>query len=99
MTIDPEYKKHLPTLRSLAGLKALKMFRAPTIDVLQQQRAAAVRRLAERLILADKQARELAEQIKEIVKTKFSPLTALCGVDLLTAGALAGILGPGRRFD
>ncbi len=28
----------------------------------------------------------------------FSPLTRLRGVNLLTAGALAGILGPGRRF-
>src|SRR4029453_14711771 len=28
----------------------------------------------------------------------FVVLTRLCGVSLLTAGALAGILGPGRRF-
>ena len=30
---------------------------------------------------------------------RFEPLTRLCGVDLLTAGTLAGILGPGRRFS
>src|SRR3989304_1113739 len=29
----------------------------------------------------------------------FPPLTRLCGVNLLTAGALAGILGPGNRFS
>src|SRR4029453_14835900 len=28
----------------------------------------------------------------------FVALTRLCGVSLLTAGALAGIFGPGRRF-
>src|SRR4029453_11695625 len=28
----------------------------------------------------------------------FVALTRLCGVSLLTAGALAGLLGPGRRF-
>lgn len=28
----------------------------------------------------------------------FAPLTELCGINLLTAGTLAGILGPGRRF-
>ena len=28
----------------------------------------------------------------------FSPLTPLCGGNLLTAGALAGIPGPGHRF-
>ena len=27
-----------------------------------------------------------------------APLTRLCGVSLLTAGALAGILGPGCRW-
>jgi len=27
-----------------------------------------------------------------------APLARICGVDLLTAGVLAGILGPGRRF-
>lgn len=25
-------------------------------------------------------------------------MTAICGISLLTAGALAGLLGPGRRF-
>ena len=44
------------------------------------------------------QAEELAEQIKARARPRFSPLTRLCGVNLLTAGALAGILGPGRRF-
>ena len=28
----------------------------------------------------------------------FTPLTGICGVNLLTAGTLAGILGPGQRF-
>jgi transposase len=28
----------------------------------------------------------------------FSPLTQLCGISLLTAGTLAGILGPGMHF-
>ena len=28
----------------------------------------------------------------------YAPLTELCGVSVLTAGTIAGILGPGRRF-
>ena len=44
------------------------------------------------------QAEELAKRIKELVGPRFVPLTRLCGVDLLTAGALAGVLGPGLRF-
>ena len=30
--------------------------------------------------------------------TRFAPLTAVCGINLLSAGALAGLLGPGQRF-
>jgi transposase len=29
---------------------------------------------------------------------RFAPLASICGSELLTAAALAGILGPGRRF-
>jgi transposase len=44
------------------------------------------------------QAAALAKQIGARVQTSCVALTRLCGVSLLTAGALAGILGPGRRF-
>jgi len=64
----------------------------------QQQRAAAVRRLAQRLRLALAQAKELAAQIGALAARRYAPLAEICGVSLLTAGALAGILGPGRRF-
>jgi len=56
-----------------------------------------VRRLAQRLQLLVTQARELAAQIRDQA-ARYASLTAICGVDLLTAAALAGILGPGRRF-
>ena len=41
---------------------------------------------------------ELASEIRELAKVKFEPLTKLCGINLLTAGRLAAILGPGDRF-
>jgi transposase len=98
--IDPEYPLRLPTLKSKAGLAALNAYSPPDDHhPLQLERAAAVRRLAQRLQLAVDQAEELAKRIKELAGTRFAPLTRLCGVDLLTAGALAGILGPGRRFS
>jgi transposase len=99
MQIDPEYSLRLPTLKSRAGLAALHAYVASADHPLQVERAAAVRRLAQRLQLAVDQAAALATRIKSLVGTKFEPLTRLCGVDLLTAGALAGILGPGRRFS
>ena len=40
----------------------------------------------------------MAAQIRQRAQARFLPLTRLCGVSLLTAGALAGILGPGYRF-
>ena len=57
-----------------------------------------MRRLAQRLQLLVEQARALAIRIRELAAARFAPLATICGVDLLTAAALAGILGPGRRF-
>jgi transposase len=95
---DPEYQAHLPALRTPAGVAALEHYAAPGTRPLDQERAAAVRRLAQRLRLALAQAEDLAAQIRQRAQARFALLTGLCGVSLLTAGALAGILGPGHRF-
>lgn len=95
---DPEYKTHLPNLQTKKGLRALKSYSAETKNVLQQHRVEAVHRLAQRLSLALEQAEELARKIRALAQERFSALTNLCGIDLLTAGTLAGIIGPGRRF-
>jgi transposase len=98
LQLDPEYDRHLPALTSQAGRRAVAAYTTAETSAVQRQRAAAVRRLAQRLRLALAQARELAAQIGALAARRFAPLTELCGVGLLTAGALAGILGPGRRF-
>lgn len=97
--IDPEYERSLPSLTSAAGLRALASYVSVNEAFIQQQRAACVRRLAERLRLATAQADDIAAQIRELARSRYAPLTRLCGVNLLTAGMLAGMLGPGRRFD
>ncbi len=94
----PDYTDQLPSLTSDAGLQAAETFQRTTPSPLQQQRAAAIRRTAERLRLTLQQAEALAEEIRQLAAVHFAPLTQLCGVQLLTAGALAGILGPGARF-
>ncbi len=66
---------------------------------LQQERAGAVRRLARRLQLVIEQAEELTRRIERSAAMRFAPLTGIRGVSLLTAGALAGILGSGLRFE
>lgn len=98
MKIDPEYELRLPLLKTHAGLNALLDYQAPSRSPLQDERAAGVRRLAQRLQLALGQAEELEERIKQLAQAGFSPLTRMCGVSLLTAGTLAAILGPGNRF-
>lgn len=96
--LDPEYELRLPTLKSRAGLAVLTRYLARSKSSLQQERAAAVRRLAERLALTLGQAADLAGRIRQLAEERFAPLTRLCGINLLTAGTLAGILGPGPRF-
>ena len=96
--LDPEYKRHLPKPTSQAVLRAAEGYSATENSPVQHQRAAAVRRLAQRLRLALAQAKELATQIGALAARRYAPLAENCGVSLLTAGALAGILGPGERF-
>jgi transposase len=98
LQLDPEYARHLPARTSQAGLRAVEGYATVADSAVQQHRAAAVRRLAQRLRLALAQAKALAAQIGALAARHCAPLTERCGVGLLTAGALAGILGPGRRF-
>jgi len=100
MQIDPEYALSLRNRRGKTRFKALEGHQAPAgSNALQLERAASVRRLAQRACLAFKLGEELAARIRELAKEGFSPLTQLVGIDLLTARQLAAILGPGRRFE
>ncbi len=98
LQVDPDYKRHLPSLTSAAGLQAVKTYTVVTSLPLQRQRVAAIQRLAQRLELTTEQAGALEQEICAIAAAHYLPLTQVKGVGLYTAGALAGILGPGRRF-
>ena len=97
LQVDPRYKTSLPRVNSKAGLETLRHY-YPAGSLLQQERGRAVRMLAERLLLALAQEDQLAREIREAAQARFAPLTRLCGINLLTAGTLAAILGPGNRF-
>ena len=99
LQLDPDYKHHLPTLTSKAGVTALLDYTTTRPGSLDQQRAAAVRRLAQRLHLATEQASALASEIRIRAQRHYAPLAELPGLGLLAAGALAGMLGPGQRFE
>ena len=99
MQIDPEYDLRLRNRRVQTRFRLLESYEAPVDgSALQRERVAAVRRLAARARVAFEHADELAKRIRALAKDRFAPLTELVGVDLLTAGQLAAILGPGRRF-
>ena len=99
LQIDPQYADHLPVLVGQKGLAAVLVY-DNTESPLKRERAAAVRRTAQRLQLAVDQVAELTTRIKDLaLAAGLEPLTRLCGVNLLTAAALAGILGPGLRFS
>ncbi len=98
LRLDPEYRSHVPSLTSKAGVRAVEVYHSPGGGPLQQQQTAMIRRLAQRLRLVLEQVEELTREIESAARERYSPLTRLCGISLLTAGALAGILGPGLRF-
>jgi transposase len=98
LQLEPEYRAHLRNLRSRRSLDKLDAYGPPGDGPVHAHRIAAVHRLAKRLRLALSQVDELTREI-EVYAEEFAALTRLCGVKLLSAGALAGILGPGRRFS
>jgi transposase len=98
LQLDPQYTAHLPALTSVAGVAALLTYTAAQPGLLPAQRAASVRRLAQRLQLASDQATDLQRQIEARAQAGFSPLTSLKGVGPLLAGTVAGLLGAGARF-
>lgn len=98
LQLDPGYKSTLANLKSQAGLAALEKYAAPDLRPIQVERAACVRRLAQRLRLALTQARELTARIRQLATASCAALTQICGVNLIAAATLAGILGPGKRY-
>ena len=98
LQLAPDYATSIPTLRTPAGLRAVEALLPEPSGFLQSQRTEAIGRLLKRLHLALEQTESLAAKIRELAAQQFLPLTEFCGVQLLTAGMLAGILGPGRRF-
>jgi len=98
LQLVPEYAATFPPLTTEAGLRAAETYVPAGATPVQGQRVAAIRRLIQRLRLALEQAAALADEVRTCAQLHYLPLTELPGVQLLTAGALAAILGPGQRF-
>lgn len=71
--LDPPYRQPIPSLITAAGLVALEQYRTSRRHPLDQERAASVRRLGQRLRLAVEQAAELARPIARRAAARFAP--------------------------
>jgi transposase len=82
LQVDPDSKRHLPSLTSAAGLQAVKTYTIVTSLPLQKQRRAAIQRLAQRLDLATEQAAALEQESCALAEAHYLPLTHVKGVGL-----------------
>jgi transposase len=95
---DPQYRERVPALTSAAGIAAVRCYQVAGGSTAQQTRAGSIRRLGERLALLMAHAAELEEEISALGKARFRPLMSIKGIQGLTAGMLAALLGCGQRF-
>lgn len=98
LQVDPSYKGAIGRLVTRRSLQQLREYRTVDGNPAHEHRANAVRRLAARLELLKQHNDEVTMQIRTLAAARYEPLTRLCGVNTLTAGVLAGLLGPGQRF-
>jgi transposase len=96
--LDPDYRSRLPSLTSQRGVRTAATYTTDDPRPVAQHQVRMVRRLAQRLQLTQEQVRVLTQEIERLAGQHWAPLTEVYGVNLLTAAALAGLLGPGRRF-
>jgi hypothetical protein len=97
--LDPDDRSQLPARTSQRGVHAAASDTTDDAQPVAQHRARTGRRLAQRLQLVLEQVRGLTPASECLAVRHWTPLTAVFGVSLVTAAALAGLLGPGRRFQ
>lgn len=85
-------------LRNRRELTHWQDYQATSPDTLSQLRAARIRARVQRLVGLLEERSQLDRQIEAAAPAVAAPLTTLVGVGWLTAGMLAGYLGPGQRF-
>lgn len=88
-------KARLRTLREAAHWQH---YESASLEPLNQVRAVCIRRRAQQLAEVLAAIAELGRELQTAARPVAAPLTELVGVSWLTAGMLAGYLGPGNRF-
>lgn len=85
-------------LRRSHDLEVWQVYSVRRASPLDQVRAEQIRRRARQLAGLLEESDALEHQIAETAPAVVAPLTEIVGVGILTAGMLAGYLGPGTRF-
>lgn len=85
-------------LRTLREVECWQHYQASSPDPLSTVRADCIRRRAQQLAALLQTIAALGRKLEQAARPVAAALTTLVGVSWLTAGMLAGYLGPGNRF-
>lgn len=96
--VEPTYRQRVGKLTTRAGLEAVLAWAGSERDELAELQLQTAQRRARRLLALQDDLATVDAQIRAHSRQRCAPLTAIYGIAELTAGMLAGYLGPGSRF-
>jgi transposase len=98
LRLDPAYKRAMGSLRNRAGLEAVLALDDRSLGASQRIQLHSAQRRATRMLALLDDLDAVSAELETLAEPLAGPLTTMFGVAALTAGMLAGYLGPGRRF-
>jgi transposase len=98
LRVDPAYKQRITALTTRTGLEAVLAWKESELGPTEQVLLQAAKRLARRLLSLLDDLETVSADLTARSRPVTRPLTSIFGVAELTAGMLAGYLGPDLRF-
>lgn len=98
LRVEPTYRQRVGKLTTRAGLEAVLAWEGAELEALAQVQLQTAQRRARRLLTLQDDLAAVDRQIRAHSRQRCAPFTDIYGVAELTAGMLAGYLGPGQRF-
>lgn len=98
LRVDPAYKQRITSLTRPAGLEAVLAWEPAGLGPTEQVQLQVAQRLARRLLSLQDDLDTVTADLTARSRPATRPLTTIFGVAELTAGMLAGYLGPDLRF-
>lgn len=98
LRVEPTYRQRVGKLTTRAGLEAVLAWEGTDLDDLAQLQLQTAQRRVRRLLALQDDLAAVDAQIRAHSRQRCAPLTSIYGIAELTAGMLAGYLGPGSRF-